>query len=373
MTTELLDPINTTELAPSDGSDHQGSDPAVRCTGLEKRFGLTEVVRGVDLEAAQGQLLALLGPSGCGKTTTLRLIAGLETLDAGTVEIAGQVVARPGRHLPPERRRVGMVFQDYALFPHLSVARNVGFGLGRRDDPRRRVAETLALVGLNQFADRMPHELSGGQQQRVALARALAPRPAVVLLDEPFSNLDPELRTTVRAEVRQILADAGATAILVTHDQEEALSLADRIAVMWDGRIVQTANPEELYHRPVDSRVASFVGDAQFIHGDAQGRRVVTELGILPLAGQAEGSVDVLLRPETLRLAHVPEGEPTNALVTRREFFGHHQLLSVQLDTGTRLRARLGSYGGIRQGDRVQANVRGAVLAFPRTEPLGSG
>jgi iron(III) transport system ATP-binding protein len=322
---------------------------------------------------APGNLLALLGPSGCGKTTTLRLIAGLEALDAGSVEIAGRVVAGPGRHEPPERRRVGMVFQDYALFPHLTVARNIGFGLGRRDEPRRRVAETLELVDLGDFGERMPHELSGGQQQRVALARALAPHPAVVLLDEPFSNLDPELRATVRAEVRQILSDANATAILVTHDQEEALSLADRIAVMWDGRIVQTANPEELYHRPVDRQVASFVGDAQFIPGEAEGRRVVTELGTLPLTSAAEGRVDVLLRPETLRLAHVPEGEATNALVTRREFFGHHQLLTVQLDTGAVLRARLGSYGGIRRGDRVQAGVRGAVLAFPRADAPATG
>ena len=370
MTTELLDSIETTDAAtvPMTSVPDQQAEPAVRCVGLKKTFGAVEVVREVDLEAARGQLLALLGPSGCGKTTTLRLIAGLEVLDRGSVEIDGRVVADAGRHEPPERRRVGMVFQDYALFPHLTVARNIGFGLGRRDDPKRRVAETLELVGLGDFGDRMPHELSGGQQQRVALARALAPHPAVVLLDEPFSNLDPDLRATVRAEVRQILSDANATAIIVTHDQEEALSLADRIAVMWDGRIVQTANPEELYHRPVDRRVASFVGDAQFLPGDAEGRRVATELGPLPLAGAAEGPVDVLLRPEALRLAHVTDGEASNAVVTRREFFGHHQLLSVRLDTGAELRARLGSYGGIRRGDRVLASVRGAVLAFPRED-----
>jgi len=365
MTTDLLDTIETTQISsPSVSASPPG--PAVRCVGLEKRFGAVNVVQGVDLEAARGQVMALLGPSGCGKTTTLRLIAGLEVLDRGSVEIGGQRVAGEGRHEAPERRRVGMVFQDYALFPHLTVARNIGFGLGRRDDPKRRVAETLELVGLGAFGERMPHELSGGQQQRVALARALAPGPAVVLLDEPFSNLDPDLRASVRAEVRQILSNANATAIIVTHDQEEALSLADRIAVMWDGRIVQTANPEELYHRPVDRRVASFLGDAQFLPGEAEGRRVVTQIGSLPLAGTADGPVDVLLRPEALRLAHVTDGEPTNALVTRREFFGHHQLLTVQLDTGAELCARLGSYGGIRRGDRVQASVRGAVLAFPR-------
>ncbi|MBA2278336.1 MAG: ABC transporter ATP-binding protein [Chloroflexia bacterium] len=380
MIAESLAPTEPTDVAAAppgahlpDGKDHPFQDIAVRCVGLEKRFGPIEVVRGVDLDAERGRLLALLGPSGCGKTTTLRLMAGLETLDAGTVEIAGRLVAGPGRDEPPERRRVGMVFQDYALFPHLSVARNVAFGLARRHETKRRMREVLDLVGLADFAERMPHELSGGQQQRVALARALAPNPAVVLLDEPFSNLDPELRLTVRREVRQILADAGATAILVTHDQEEALSLADRIAVMWDGRIIQTANPEELYHRPVDRRVAAFVGDAQFLPGEARGRRVDTVLGPLPLAGQAEGAVDVLLRPETIRLALAPEADPTNAQVTNREFFGHHQSLTVQLDAGGALRARLGSYGGIRRGDRVQVSVRGAVLAFPRaTQPDNS-
>ena len=343
--------------------------PALRCTGLVKRFGELAVVDGLDLTAAQGELVALLGPSGCGKTTTLRLIAGFEELDGGTVEVGGRVVAEAGRPgEPPERRRVGMVFQDYALFPHLSVARNVAFGLPRlgRAERDARVAAALATVGLAKLGERMPHQLSGGQQQRVALARALAPEPAVILLDEPFSNLDAELRASVRAEVRQILADAGATVVLVTHDQEEALSLADRVAVMWDGRIVQTASPEELYHRPVNRTVAAFVGEAQFLPGQGNGRRVESELGELPAHRGATGPVDVMLRPEALRLTPTIDGEDGNATVLMRAFYGHDQVMTLRLDTGRVLRARLGSYGGIRPGDRVQVSVRGAVLTFPR-------
>jgi iron(III) transport system ATP-binding protein len=327
--------------------------------------------------------LALLGPSGCGKTTTLRLIAGFEDPDAGVIEVGGRVVAAVGdgtwRSEPPEARRVGMVFQDYALFPHLSVADNVAFGLPRlsRGEREARVAAALATVGLAGLGGRAPHQLSGGQQQRVALARALAPNPAVVLLDEPFSNLDPELRAEVRAEVRQILAAAGATALLVTHDREEALSLADRVAVMGGGRIVQVATPEELYHRPATRWVAAFVGDAEFLPGEANGRRVATDLGDLPAHSAATGPVEVMLRPEQLRLVPVPDAAGAassdssdtaraNATVLTRQFYGHDQLMTVQLDAGRHLRARLGPYGGIRPGDRVHASVRGAVLTFGR-------
>lgn len=339
---------------------------ALRCKGLEKRFAATPVVTDLDLNAAPGELVALLGPSGCGKTTTLRLIAGFEDLDAGEIEVGGRIVATGTRAVPPERRRVGMVFQDYALFPHLSVGRNVAFGLRRDGERSERVAAALDLVGLAGYGDRMPYELSGGQQQRVALARALAPAPEIVLLDEPFSNLDTVLRSRVRAEVRQILREAGATAVLVTHDQEEALSLSDRIAVMAGGTVVQEASPEELYHRPVSPYVAEFVGDAQFLPGEASGHRVATVLGDLPVAGTVEGPVSVMLRPEMLRLVPQQEGEGTNATILTREFFGHDQVMRVQLDNGTVLRARLGSYGGIRPGDSVLVMVRGAVLTFPR-------
>jgi iron(III) transport system ATP-binding protein len=347
-------------------SDHERPAFALRATGLVKRFGDVAVVNGVDLTAAPGELVALLGPSGCGKTTTLRLIAGFEQVDAGEIEINGRVVANSERCEPPERRNVGMVFQEGALFPHLNVAKNVGFGLARGADRAGLIADALALVGMSGYESRMPHELSGGQQQRIALARAMAPGPAIILLDEPFSNLDAELRATVRTEVREILARANATAVLVTHDQEEALSLADRVAVMWNGRIVQDANPEELYHRPVSKEIGIFVGDAQFIPGVGAGRRVTCELGDLPSHGSAVGAVDVMIRPEAVRMTSLTEGATGNATVLSRLFYGHDQLMRIELDSGRQLNARIGSYGGIRQGDRVQVGVRGAVLCFPK-------
>jgi iron(III) transport system ATP-binding protein len=347
--------------------------PALRVRGLEKRYGDTEVLRGVDLDAERGEFLALLGPSGCGKTTSLRVIAGFERPHAGSIEIGGDRVydaANPAdRWVPPEGRRVGMVFQDYALFPHLSVARNVAFGLPRNAANREaRVASALNTVGLAGLGERTPDQLSGGQQQRVALARALAPEPAVILLDEPFSNLDADLRAAVREDVRQILREAGMTAVLVTHDQEEALSIADRVAVMLDGKIVQVGSPEELYHRPASRTIADFVGDVQFVAGQASGRRAKTVLGDIPLHGIFEGPVDVMLRPEMLRLTPIaaPEHhEGTPASIVSRAFFGHDQLLTLQLDSGQMLKARLGAYGGFRPGDRVLVSVRGGALAYP--------
>jgi iron(III) transport system ATP-binding protein len=333
----------------------------VRLSGVSRSYGPVRAVKDLGLAVTRGEILALLGPSGCGKTTTLRLIAGFEPPDSGTVEVGGRTVAGPGTNVPPEKRRVGMVFQDYALFPHLSVEQNVSYGLPK--GKKGRVDEVLALTHLEGLGDRMPHELSGGQQQRVALARALAPEPAVVLLDEPFSNLDASLRIRVRSEMREILRDAGATAVFVTHDQEEALSLADEIAVMMRGTLVQTAPPEKLYHRPATREVAGFVGDANFLPGTVEDGHVRCELGTIPILGDGEGEVEVMLRPEALVLRALPNGQAT---VENREFYGHDQLLKLRLDSGRMLRARLVGGPGFGTGERVAVGVWGAAPVFPK-------
>ena len=342
---------------------------ALSVCGLTKHFGAIPVVEDLSFEAAQGEFVALLGPSGCGKTTTLRMIAGLESQDSGVITIAGTTVADGVVYMPAERRRVGMVFQDYALFPHMSVGKNVGYGLGRSKTTSKRVEEVLRMVGLLAQENRAPSQLSGGQQQRVALARALAPAPDLVLLDEPFSNLDLKLRVQVRREVRSILAEAGTTAILVTHDQEEALSLADRIVVMNRGRLEQVGSPEELYHRPSSRFVADFIGDAQFLPGEAKDRHAHTPIGDVPLVNEAHGPVEVLVRPEHIRLDRTrPETSGLYGHVVSREYFGHDQLLTVGLDHGNTVVARLGAYSGIRPGDEVWVSVRGAMMAFPVTD-----
>lgn len=339
------------------------SKPALRCLGLSKRFGEVQAVDNVNLSLAEGRFLALLGPSGCGKTTTLRLIAGFETPDRGEIEIGGRRVDAPGLHMPPEQRNLGMVFQEYALFPHMTVADNVAYGVPRGVDKTDRVHEALELVGLVDVKNRMPYELSGGQQQRVALARALAPRPALILLDEPFSNLDTRLRTQVRLEVRQILRRAAATVIFVTHDQEEALSLADEVAVMMDGRIVQVDTPQGLYRRPANRQVATFVGEANFLPGQAGDGQVTCELGRLPAQSFQNGAVEILVRPEELHLVPNPAGP---GQVVDRYYFGHDQLVWVRLDSGTLLQSRLlGSAGDFSPGQRVELQVHDNVMAYP--------
>jgi iron(III) transport system ATP-binding protein len=357
------------------GTDPDTAAPAVTvaCAGLRRAYGPVVALDGIDLEVRTGELLAVLGPSGCGKTTLLRLIAGFEPPDAGTVAVGGRLVAGPNTFVPPERRRVGIVVQDHALFPHLTVAANVAYGLpgrGRGKDPQRaaRVDEVLALVGLEELGDRYPAELSGGQQQRVAIARALAPRPNVVLLDEPFANLDAVLRARMRTEVASILRAAGATVVLVTHDQEEALSLADRVAVLNWGRVVQVGSPDEVYRTPADPFVARFVGGAGLIAAESDGNALASPLGRLAVTGTAPapGPALAVVRPEALRLTPDPSGR---ARVLSATYFGHDQLVEVAIGDGAAsdlvLRARVGSERLFRGGDRVDVVVTEPVIAFP--------
>jgi iron(III) transport system ATP-binding protein len=323
----------------------------VRASGIDKRFGETQVLHAVDLSVEPGTIVALLGPSGCGKTTLLRILAGLERPDAGTVVIGGRDVTA----VPPERRNVGMVFQDWALFPHMTVERNVGYGIPKRDpDRRRRIDEALALVGLTGLGDRLPATLSGGQQQRVALARALAPRPSVLLLDEPFSNLDTSLRVQVRGEVHALLADLGVTSVFVTHDQDEAFVLGDHVAVMSEGRIVQADRPAELYARPATPWVATFVGDANLVDGDATGTTAATALGSVELVEAASGPVQVLVRPEMVRLR--PGGD---AVVELTEYYGHDSLYVVRTEAGTTVRVRAAAAPVAQRGDKVAVEYAG--------------
>jgi iron(III) transport system ATP-binding protein len=331
----------------------------ITVAGAVKSFGALPVLRAVDLEVAPGRVVALLGPSGCGKTTLLRSIAGLERLAAGEVRIGDRLVSGPRVHVPPEHRRVGMVFQDWALFPHLTVAQNVGYGLPRSERKGPRVAEALDLVGLEGLGGRSPGTLSGGQQQRVALARALAPTPGVLLLDEPFSNLDTALRVQVRTEVHQLLASLGVTTVFVTHDQEEAFVLGDEVAVMHGGRIVQQAVPSQLYARPASRWVATFVGDANLVPGTADGgAAAATPVGPVALEAPARGHVEVVLRPEELRLLPPAEaGAP--ATVELCEFYGHDTVYLVRPDGAEPVRARAGSAPRFARGDRVAVAYAG--------------
>ncbi len=352
---------------------------SIEVRGLCKAFGANPVLRDVSLHVAPGTVLALLGPSGCGKTTLLRAIAGLETPDRGEVSVAGRLLCSERVDVAPEDRQVGMVFQDWALFPHLSVAANVGYGLPRaerrgtrrrgarrRGDGGDRVAEALDMVGLGGLGDRSPGTLSGGQQQRVALARALAPRPAVLLLDEPFSNLDTALRVDIRAEVHRLLAELDITTVFVTHDQEEAFVLGDEVAVMREGVIEQRATPAELYATPASAWVAGFVGDANLVAGEASGDLAQTSVGQVRLTTEARGPVRVLMRPEALTLA---PGE--GARVDLVEFYGHDSVYEVSLDDGARLRARVAASPSLTRGQQVSVRYAGGPTpAWP--SPAGA-
>ena len=326
---------------------------------LDHGYDENLVLHQIDLAINPGESLALLGPSGCGKTTLLRLIAGLERPRAGSISIGDRVVANGSTWVPPEQRRIGMVFQDWALFPHLSVGANVGYGLPRSERTGPRVARALQLVGLDDYRDRMPETLSGGQQQRAALARAIAPEPSILLLDEPFSNLDTSMRVEVRTEVHRLLHELGVTAIFVTHDQEEAFVLGDRVAVMRNGRIVQVATPHELYTQPSDRQIAEFVGSGSIITSIAADGYADTPCGRVATSVTA-GLVDVLFRPEQLELTGGDD-----ATVDLVEYYGHDTMVMVATDSGV-IRVRCGPLVGVQRGQRVGLRFVGdQALAFP--------
>ncbi len=341
----------------------------VVCNNLDKSFGEVQALRDVNLQIAVGEIVVLLGPSGCGKTTLLRLLAGFEQPDRGQITIGGRLVADAKLSLPPEKRNVGMVFQQHALFPHLNVAQNIAFGLrGSRQQQHERVDELLHLIELTGYAERMPHQLSGGQQQRVALARALAPRPALLLLDEPFSSLDAELRVSMREQLRVILKQVGTTALFVTHDREEAFSLGDRIAVMLAGSIEQFATPETLFMRPINRFVAEFVGLASFLPAHWQAGQLYTCLGPLQQApnGHTDAALEVLVRPDDLKLSGAQQG-PSNATVLQRRFQGGEFLYTLQLDSGQQLCCLANHSLSFSEGERVWVSLQPdhPLVTFP--------
>ena len=338
--------------------------------GLGKSFLGRQVLTAIDLQVSSGSLLAILGASGGGKTTLLRLLCGFERADAGTIEVGGRRLAGRGLHVPAHRRKIGYVAQDGALFPHLTVADNVLFGLPRAARRDRRQAEALLeAVGLPAaFSARQPHELSGGEQQRVSLARALAPGPRLVLLDEPFSALDAALREETRTGVAAALAAAGATAVLVTHDQAEALSMGHQVAVLRHGRMVQVATPQTLYRQPVDAALARFIGDAVLLPGEADGGRVACALGNLSLLVPAWGRVEVMIRPEQIRLLQAGSGGTAfRGVVERTGFGGHDSLVGIRLpDGGGVVSARVPGYAMPARDTVVDLQVEGPVLAYAR-------
>jgi iron(III) transport system ATP-binding protein len=336
---------------------------SLTCRALTKSFGKTEVLAGVDLDVASGSLVALLGSSGSGKTTLLRAVMGFVRPDSGDVSVGGTVVSDPTTHVATEKRGIGYVAQEGALFPHLNVARNVGFGMpkGERRSSAR-IGEVLELVGLSDaYLQRNPGDLSGGEQRRVALARALAPRPRVVLLDEPFSGLDASLRTETRDAVSTALEHENATSLLVTHDQAEALSLGNQVAVLRGGKIVQSGSPRDLYETPLDLNLARFLGDAVIVRADASGGSADTVLGRIALRKPASGPVDIVLRPEQIRIGD----SGTSAVVTRVEYFGRQTLVHMKPAQGD-IELSAGVFGGPapKVGSTVRVSVSGEAMAY---------
>ena len=327
-------------------------------------------IRGFDLLVQPGEFVSILGRSGAGKTTALRVIAGFEQVTAGYVRVGGQLVGSSFIHVPPDRRRVGLVFQDYALFPHLTVAKNVEFGLKGlpSGEKKARIDPVLEMVGMSGYESRYVHELSGGQQQRVAIARALAPDPVALLLDEPFSNLDRQLRAALRRDIKRIVTETGATTLLVTHDREEALATSDRVAVMGDLYIEQIGTPEEVYRNPVSASVARLIGPCELIQGTFRGSRVETSAGVFAArtTGAAE-SIDTpgqgkdvlaLMRASELEIEAVDVADSTSATVASKEFQGEFTEYSVRLDSGVLIRVRRRAANDIADGQRVKIKAR---------------
>ena len=348
---------------PADGEELADRETVLELDGVSKRFGDHAAVDDLSLAVNRGEFFTLLGPSGCGKTTTLRMLAGLDRPDEGVVRIGGEPVAGEGTFVDPEERDVGLVFQDFALFPHLTVAENIAFGLRELDPDERegRVEEMLTLTGLEGYGDRSVDGLSGGERQRVALARSLAPRPDVVLLDEPFSNLDVRLRVEMREEVKRILKVLRVTVVSVTHDQEEALSMSDRVGVMHDGRLEQVGRPEAVFEAPDSRFVASFLGQASFLVGDVEGGAVETPLGRLAADRLRDPPVDgtdvaVLARPDDLVVtsAEIPE---TNGQVTGRQYTGPIFIYQVELDDGTEVGCQHNHVEDFEVGERVRVEL----------------
>lgn len=352
--------------------------PLLSVENIECRFGQKVIVDALSFDIAAGEICCLLGPSGCGKTTLLQAIAGFNPIYSGTIELEGRVIASPGDARPPEQRGIGMVFQDYALFPHLTVEANIGFGLKSLPFPERvsRTREALELVQMEGLARRYPHELSGGQQQRVALARALAPKPRLLLMDEPFSNLDTGLRRTLSAEVRQILKTAGMTAIMVTHDRDEAFVVSDRLGVLDNGRLEQWDTPEVVYHRPATPPVASFVSEGVFIDGVVrEDRRLETEIGEITLTDDnwpVGTHLEVFVRPEEVGITRNPGA--IVAEVVGKAFMGTQTRYRFRLPSGRELDGILSSRLRYQLGDRVGlAYDTPDLVAFAATGEQDSG
>ncbi|MBM2577032.1 ABC transporter ATP-binding protein [Jannaschia sp. Os4] len=355
-------------------------DPALEVRGLTRVLGGRPVVDGVDLTVAAGQVTCLLGPSGCGKSTTLRLIAGLDRADDGEIRLSGRTVEGPGVHLPPEERGVGLMFQDFALFPHLTVAQNVGFGLaGSRAEKAARVAELLERVALSGYGDMHPHQLSGGEQQRVALARALAPRPKVLLMDEPFSGLDNRLRDGIRDDTLAVLKAEGTAVLLVTHEPDEAMRMADSIALMRGGRIVQMAAPYNLYTAPADRDAAAFFSDVNQLAATVEGALCDTPFGQFLAPGLADGTeVEIVFRPQHVRLdfdregrgpAPTPaEGVPARGVVERARFMGRESLVEFTMaDGSTRVTATVPAIFLPKPGTPLWLSIRrDRCFVFPK-------